>query len=1115
MRKIYQKDVSKMMLTIAMSLMMLVANAQSRNVSGRIMDSSGAGIPSAGVSIKNTKTASLTDANGNFTISAKNGDVLIFSFIGFVSQEATVGNQSLINVTLLEDNKALDEVVVVGYGTQKRSTITGSVSKLDRQVLETGIRSNPASALAGTIPGLRVQQTSGRPGATPNIVLRGGTSYGGGGSPLVMVDGVLRTGFSDINQDDIESIEVLKDAASSAIYGARAANGVILITTKKGKLGVSNISAKAKVGINKLNLPFDFLSGQDYLYWSRKAIETSGQYEPSRLTQLNTTGPFGTGNLYKDAAGNILDGNANASAVWSPMFRNAANEELLTKGWKVMLDPLKTNAAGAYDPNGTNKEILFKEFSYKDAALRDYSLTQDYNVNVSGGNEKGTYYAGLGSYDEKGLPINTFYKRLTFVFNGDYKIKPWLTSSSSLNFANAKWRNPATAGEANYLTRALGAPPTMRGKNEKGELLVGRDYQDGNPAVNDDKFIIKNNTDKFTLSQAFKIDFFKDLNLKVSGNYFFNNGNYESFTKDYLSSPNNYSRTRNSSASFNKDLSQTYNAALNYTKTIASKHNINVILGSEYYDIYQQGLSASGSGAPTDDFADLAYTNSDKDRRSIDTYHVNQRILSFFGSGNYNYDEKYLLTINLRRDGYSRLLNNRWGTFPGVSVGWNLHKEGFFAPLSSVLNTFKLRASYGEVGNITDDSNSANYIGPYTLQGSYGSNRYNSGIGYLLGSIPNPNLRWESLITKEIGFEARLFNRLDLTASYYLRTTSDKIAALTFPTTAGITSITTNNGDMQNQGVEIDLNYAVYRNKDWNVNFNFNTAYNANKILKLPNNGLENNRQGGFQIYDPNTKELIWVNGFQEGRDPNMAYAYQAKGIIRTQADLDNYASSTFVDLQGARKLVHPSVYAGMSAADKNLNFPLALGDVMWTDVNGDNIINSFDRVYMGRTVPRWTGGFGANATWKGLTISTRFDYALGFVAYDGPRSWFLGNAQGTFNTTKEVFDTWTPSNPNAQYPTYYWADQLYKNNVFRETSMFYKKGDYLALREVNLTYKLPTKWANKLKSEGINFSVSGQNLTYFSKSTLYSPESGSIGVGGAGGYPLPRTIIFGAQFIF
>ncbi len=1121
MKKIYQNYVSKLLLTLVMSLMMLIANAQNKNVSGRVTDSSGGGVPSAGVTVKGTKVATVADANGNFTISAKNGDVLVFTSIGYSTQEVIVGNQQSITVSLKEDDQALDEIVVTGYGTQKRSTITGSVSKLDRTVLETGIRSNPASALAGTIPGLRVQQTSGRPGAQPLIILRGGTNYNGTGSPLVLVDGLVRAGFSDINQDDIESIEVLKDAASSAIYGARAANGVILITTKKGKAGAASISVKGKVGVNNLSLPYTYLGAEDYIYWSRKAIETSGKFDATRLSQLNTTGPFGTGNLYKDANGVPYDGNVTANAVWSPMFRTAANEELLSQGWKVMIDPLKTLANGAYDNvNGTNKEIIYKEFSYEDYALRDLATTQDYNISVNGGNDKGKYYAGLGSYSEKGLPINTFYKRLTFVLNGDYKIKPWLTSISGLNFANAQWRDvanipgvPVAQAEGNYLTRALGAPPTMRGFNQNGDLLIGRDYQDGNPAVNDDKFIRNNNTDKFTLSQAFKVDFLKSLNLRVSGNYYYSNSNLESFNKDFLSSPGNYNRVRSSSASFGRALSQTYNATLNYNTTIATKHNISAQAGSEYYDIYSQGLSASGSGAPTDDFRDLEYTNSTTNSRAEDTGHSRQRILSFFGNVNYDYDNKYLLTAIVRRDGYSRLINNRFGTFPGVSVGWNVHNEEFFKSLNlkGIVNTFKLKAGYGEVGNVNPD-----FIGDYTLQGSYGTTaKYNGNIGYGVGSIANPNLKWESLATKEIGFETRLINRIDLSAVYYIRKTTDKVASLVFPITAGIGAINTNNGSMQNQGVEVDLNYAVFRNKDWNVNFNLNGAYNANKVLKLPSNGLPNNRQGGFQVYDPNTKQLIFVGGTQEGQDPNVAYAYQAMGIIRTQADLDNYASSTFVDLLGARKLVHPNVYAAMNATDKGLNFPLALGDVMWKDVNGDGIINTNDRVKMGRTVPRWTGGFGANATWKGLTLSTRFDYALGFVAYDGALAWFLSNAQGTFNTTTDVHDTWTPSNPNAKYPTYYWADQLFKNNTFRESSMFYKKGDYLALREVNLTYKIPSKWASKLRSEGINLSVSGQNLVYWSQSTLFSPESGSIGIGGAGGYPLPKILTFGAQFIF
>ena len=506
-----------------------------KQIKGRVIDQAGNPVPGANVIVKGSNVSTQTDFNGNFVLSVPdNATKLVVSFIGMDQQEVSIGN-SPITVILKESGQNLNEVVVVGYGTQKKSKITGSVSKLDNRVLETGTRSNPASALAGTIPGLRVQQASGRPGAVANITLRGGTNYDGSGSPLVMVDGFLRASFSEINPDDIASIEVLKDASATAIYGARANNGVILITTKKGKAGVSNITINTKLGINTLNIPFEFLNAKDYLYWSRKAIQTSGSYDASRLTQLNSTGPFGTGNLYKDGAGNILDGNKNSSAVWSPMFRNAANEELLGQGWQSMIDPVKTNAAGAYDPNGTNKEIIFKDFNYKDYALRPQGITKDLNVSMTGGNEKGSYYAGIGSYNEEGLPINTFYKRLTFVLNGEYKIKPWLTSTSGLNFATAKWRDAQTNGEGNYLTRSLGAPPTMRGTNANGDLLVGRDYQDGNPAVNDAKFIRKNQSDKFTMSQSFKADLLKNLSFRTSANWFYNEGFNEAFNKDFLS----------------------------------------------------------------------------------------------------------------------------------------------------------------------------------------------------------------------------------------------------------------------------------------------------------------------------------------------------------------------------------------------------------------------------------------------------------------------------------------------------------------------------------------------------------------------------------------------------
>lgn len=1067
------------------------AQGQAKRITGKVQDELGV-LPGVTIAVKGKQTQSQSSPDGVYSIEAMSNDVLIFRSIGYQTQEVAVGSRDVINITLLTATSQMDEIVIVGYGTQKRSTLTGSVSKLDKKVLETGVRSNPASALAGTIPGLRVQQTSGRPGAVPNIVLRGGTEYNGSGSPLVMVDGLLRAGFSDINQDDIESIEVLKDASATAIYGARANNGVILITTKKGKEGTSNITVKSKVGMNTLNIPFEFLNARDYLYWSRKAIQNSGVYDPGRLSQLTSTGPFGTGNLFKDASGNILDGNKTSSAVWSTMVLNNDNRSKLNEGWETMIDPV------------TGQELIFNNFSYKDYALRDYSLTQDNTVSMTGGNQNGKYYASVGLFDEKGMPINTFYKRLTFILNGEYKVKPWLTSLSSLNFADARWRDVQSTSEANYLTRSLGAPPTMRGRNENGELLLGRDAADGNPLVNDHKFIRRNNTDKFTLSQAFMVNFLPELSFRTSANWFYDEGHFESFNRDFLASPGTINVSRNSNASFARNLSQTYNGVLNYKAALSGKHHFDLMAGSEFYDTYSKGLSASGSGAPSDDFLDLALTNSDKDRRGVDSYHTRQRILSFFSRASYDYDEKYLLTATFRRDGYSRLINNRWGNFPGISLGWNIHKESFLESYSNVINSLKLRASYGENGNVSD-------IGAYQLQGAYGTNRYSAAVGYLLSGLPFPELLWERSSTYELGLEATLLNKLDFSFAFYNRKTRDKISTFNLPGSAGFTQLTTNNGSMQNQGVELDLNYNVLRKKDWQLDIAVNTAYNSNKILKLPNNGLENNRIGGIQIYDPELKKVVWVGGFQEGRDPNIAYAYVAQDLYRTQADLVKDGNRR--DLNGAKVLVGPSIYGSMTTAQRAGVFPIALGDVKWSDSDGNDTLDFRDRVKMGRTVPRWTGGFNARARWKEFSLSSRFDYALGFVQYDGANAWFQSNAQGTFNTTKDVFDTWTPENPNAKFPTYYWADQLYKNNTFRESSMFYKKGDYLALREVSLNYSLPSRLASKIKSERVNLSVTGQNLTYFSKSTLFSPESNST-VLGTGGYPLPRTLIFGIQFI-
>lgn len=1116
---------SKIILLAVCMLFSLVGWAQMQKVTGTVTSSQNQPLEGVNVMVKGTTTGTQTDSDGKFSIDVEKGKVLIFTYTGSAMQEVKVGNATTINVSLKTEANNMDEVVVVGYGSVRRTKLTSSVAKLDKKFLETGVRSNPAQALAGTIAGIRVATNTGRPGSLPSITLRGGTNFDGSGSPLVIMDGQIRGSLSDINPEEIESIEVLKDASATAIYGARASNGVILITSKRGKAGTSAITLKAKRGINFLNVPYTFLNGGDYIKWARLGAEQAMINGTLGYSNVAGVGPRGTGNLYKDGAGNILDGNYDSRAIWSVMRLSAINQELLSQpGWKQMKDVIKTNAAGVYDPNGTYADLIYKDFSYGDYGLYNSAITQDYNVGMSGGNDRGKYFANLGYYDEGGLSLATFYKRVNFTFNSDYKINNFIKSESSLQFVVANWKDQSLQnGETNYWGRMLSAPPTMRGTNAKGELILGRDASDGNPIINVDKYKRNNQTDKFTLNQAFRADINKDLYFRVSGILMYDEGFSEAFNKDYrtgimsLTNPNTgWNRTRSSSASFDRTIRQTYNAIVNYDKTFLSKNNVTAMAGFEYYDAYSKGLSASGALAPTDDFSDLSLTqnNLEQQTRGTDSYHARERIMSGFGRLNYDYDSKYLATFTVRRDGYSRLLgDNQYGTFPAVSVGWLAHKEKFMEATNNWLSYLKLRGSWGKNGNIGG-------IGTYELQGAYGSQpAYNGTIGFLQTGVANPSLKWEKTNTVEVGAEMGfLQNRLNASVAYYNRITDDKIASVLLPTSSGVSSIRTNNGSMRNRGLELELSYKVIQNKNLTWQFGFNAARNKNTILKLPFNGNENNRQGGQQIYDPKSGKVIWVGGFQEGQEWGEVFGFVSDGIIRNAADLAGYNK---IDLAAGQAWYNGS--AGKRVASQQLLtqrgltlaagwIPTQLGDMKWKDIDKNDTIDTRDMVSLGRQIPRWTGGFNTTLNYKGFTLFTRVDFGLGHIQQDFMQLWALACAQGEFNPTDAVKDTWTADNPNAAFPRYVWADQLNAKNFDRPSSMFWVNSNYLAFREVSLSYSVPVSLLKKARISALTLTATGQNLGYLTNKQLNLPErTGSQN----SAYTIPTQLIFGANLTF
>lgn len=1082
---------------------------QNGSCTGIVKDTTGETVIGASVVVKGTTNGTITGIDGDFSLNnVKQGDIIQIPFVGYKTVEVKWNGQPL-NVTLKDDTEMLGEVVVTGYGGQQlRTKVTNSISKVKQESLNVGMHSNPAQALSGAVAGLKVIQSSGSPGATPTIILRGGTNLDGTGSPLVVVDGQLRDSMSDINPEDIESMDVLKDAGATALYGARASNGVILITTKRGKAGFREINFKAKLGLSYARTPYEFLEAGEYIKAMRKAHWDAGHlfqdkdgntktYWGNWESYLNGKQPFGTGNnLDQD--------------IYSTQFLNEDNKYLLGRGWQTVTDPI------------TGKEILYKNTDVDKYNLNDPAFSQDYNINMSGGNDRGTYYAGLGYNRQEGVPVNTFYERYSFITNASYKIADWLTSTSSLNYNRANWKNmPGSNGsELNYFGRVRSLPPTVLFEDEEGNMKLGPGTADGNQMYQPDQWWNDNQSDKFTMSQSFKIDILKNLSLTANMNWYYSETYQESFTKDYENTPGNFVRTRSATAYYNRDFRQTYNAVLNYNETFFLDHHVEVMLGMEYYNKYQRGFEAQGQGAPTDDLPDLSLTDKGEGKRTINSWHEKQRILSFFGRLNYDFKDKYLLSFVFRRDGYSSLLgDNRWGFFPGVSAGWIFGREDFIKEAIPVMSFGKLRASYGINGN-------ASGIGAYTLQGSYGSSNsngsfnYNGNTSYLITELPNPNLRWEKTATFEVGADLSFFaNRLNTNLTYYNRLTSDKYAALSFPTSTGFSSVTNNNGEFRNQGIEIELSGKIIDSKDWTWSASGNIAFNKNKIVSLPDNGMERNRINAFQVYTGNGDEKKWVGGQQEGQEPGILYLYQADGIYRSYDEIP----ANLVRKYGSRTYYGPEAWNKLTAEQQNAttNFPIQPGDTKFHDVNGDDVIDEFDKVKVGATSPRWTGGFNTTLRWKNFQLYGRFDYALGFWLYEnsGTQSttpWFMGCYQGTYNTPTMYYDTWSESNPNAKYPRYLFADQNGKNNYIAST-MFAYRGDYLAIREISLSYSLPESVAKMLKMQRAEVSITGQNLGYITGAkNVGSPEANPKDNGAVGqGYSLPRTILFGVNLTF
>ena len=1097
---------------------------QANDCTGVVRDADGESLLGASVRVNGTTIGVSTNIDGEFTIKGvKLGSKLTISYIGCKPVTVTWNGQP-IEVTLAEDKNILDEVVVMGYGIeQKRANVTNSIAKVSEKTLTVGTNANPAQALAGAVSGVKVAVTTGNPSSTPKITVRGGTNFDGGSNqPLVVVDGNIRDGLNDINPNDIASMEILKDAGATALYGARAGNGVILITTKSGSAGKGKITFSGKVGLGYYDNGYESVSDEDFLYILRTTAQNThwviagGTYQNNfpgmMFTNANNPGSLGRTKWENTMNYNILRKNENT-------------EYLLGKGgWKEMLDPI------------SDITILYWNQDVSKVNQNNPTVTQDYNLTFSGGNDRGKYYASLGYYDADGVIKRTFYKRYNFAFTGEYKINDWLTSNSVFNYIRANWKNDDPMLNTEYFMNRGYMYKFVRYYDEEGNQLHGT----GNPTINindnKDNFMRDNQSDKFSMTQSVTAKIIDGLTLKGTMAWYYNEQYTASLNRAYVTNQigaanpfgtAGVNRAYAQSASFLRYFDQTYNLVANFNRTFAEKHNINVMAGMEFYKRKYLAFSASGSGGPSPLFnLGLTANNKNNMSRNISSDNASEALLSYFGRVEYNYDGKYLLAATFREDGYSRLLDNRWGFFPGVSAGWVFSKENFWKdnPNLSFINYAKLRASYGSNAIIN-----TRQLGYYTLQGAYSSYQYDGNIGYRISTLPNPRLKWETARTGEVGIDLGFFqNRANLGVTYYNRTTIDKYAALALPHTTGFSSVTDNNGSYRNEGVEIDINGTILQTRDFRWSIGANLTYNKNRIVELPDNGLPNNRQGGTEVYTggPQYKneagEMVWptyyIGGYQEGQNPYQKVGYGTVKIARTQNDID--ALGDYIDISQTA-----GIYANESGRKRLLNLgytditPLVPGDMIFQDMNGDNIIDVRDQKIIGHTDPSWTGGFNTTFSWKGLSLYARFDMGFGFQVYDSNLSFLLGEGQGAMSFPLQAHDTWSVDNPNAKYPRITNADQYGTNSHIRTSELYTQNGNYLACRELSLSYQLPANICRKLFTQELTLSITGQNLGYIKSCTIPLPDnvtywSGNT-AGNGGTYNLPRQIIFGLNVTF
>lgn len=993
----------------------------------------------------------VTDYEGRYTISVDPNATLQFNYVGYGKQSVKVNGRTAINVALSGADNALDEVVVVGYGTVKKSDLTGAVVSLKGEELRNKPSAGIASALQGKVAGLTVTNTSGQPGSTADVKIRGVGSFNSSG-PLWVVDGVQQSPGVQLNMNDVESIEVLKDASAAAIYGAAAANGVIIVTTKNAREGETKVNFNA------------------YWGWNRP----TNMIKPLKSQQLKSL--------------RIEDFNGQGAMTRAEMLAYPLTDS--QKGFALDYD--LTNAD--YDWG----DILFGT-----------GFQQNYDVSFSKGTDKYKIYTSFNYYDQKGTYIDTEFSRLTINLNTEVKLFPWLTLGEKARFTTTKNNPYADSRYLNSFLRVLpflmpydeanqpggfGFFPTRDADGNPVDIKGMLGYDGGNPLADELTHHQTNKSYDFNGTAYLKIQPIKQFNVMAT----FNGGFGSGFTNIEQERYWYHQQKKREYAQMSEQLNLSYGWTANVVATYMQdfgEHSVTAMAGYEAAYGWGRGLNGTARNMTGDLYMLWLASKADRD---LGASYSNNATQSVFGRLNYSFKNRYLFTAVVRHDGSDRFApSNRWGTFPSFSAAWRISEESFLRD-ATWLNQLKLRASWGKLGNsgIQQFLYTSTY-NTYCANYAYGEGpTQNAVTGVILERLPNSKIKWEEITTTDVGIDLALFNNtLTFTADWYIKTTDDALFNTSIPDLSGVgkkheatPAYIMNVGRIRNTGMDFEINYRNRVGRDFEYNVGGNISYFRNKVLATN----ENNDMliSGSVLSGTN------ISYTEVGQPMGMFHGYKVDGVFQNQAQVDAYNAKAQAN--------------GFKHYQESGTGP---GDLIYHDTNGDGHIDADDITTIGNPWPKFTYGFHLGGSWKFIDFNFAFQGVYGGEIFNEYRM-KTHTLYLDYNTTEYALDRWTGEGSTDKNFRMNVNDP--NGNESKPSSWFIESASYLRLKEAQIGFSLPRDWARKCGLSSARIYFSGQNLFTVSSYEGFDPEfsTGSNTAPGIdrGVYPQNRTYMCGIQ---